>query len=600
MLVYGDREQRENPSAVIDALLSRTRALADLSPGLTRHAELAGLLIEAGRLAQGLIDWEVALRGGQDEVTELSSAALLPAMNFARALWASYRSGFNPSGGEGFVKGLSALNALRILKLPETVTLKEPEGYAFYALYPEAYMEASITTRGSLGDHLEVVGLRSIGTGLACAVAIALGSDRLPVTLRPGGHPFQRTLSLGPALNARLTKGAPTLRLAVVDEGPGMSGSSFGSVADLVEDAGVPGEQVHFFPSHRGDLGPPASERHRRRWSRASKHVVDFEPLFVVPRGRAPTLSAWAEDVTGPPMAPLEDVAGGGWRRHLFTSEAEWPAVHPHWERRKYLLHSESGTWLFKFSGLGAVGERKWRRAQALGGAGLIPPASALRHGFLVQPWLREARPLTRCADFSRPEFIKRCAQYLAFRATRLATPGAGGGASPQGLFEMARFNVGKALGECDAAALDRFAPELDRYGSWIRPVETDNRMHAWEWLRLPDGRWLKADALDHCETHDLVGTQDVAWDIAGASVELALSDDEETELAGRIARLVDQADRPRLRTFYKAAYLAFQLGFHHLAADSVAGSEAVEAARLRARAEGYGQQLQRFLAKLA
>ena len=66
-----------------------------------------------------------------------------------------------------------------------------------------------------------------------------------------------------------------------------------------------------------------------------------------------------------------------------------------------------------------------------------------------------------------------------------------------------------------------------------VRRVETDNRLHAWEWLHTPDGRLLKTDALDHHAGHDLIGCQDITWDIAGATVELDLSDRSETACAG-------------------------------------------------------------------
>jgi hypothetical protein len=83
-----------------------------------------------------------------------------------------------------------------------------------------------------------------------------------------------------------------------------------------------------------------------------------------------------------------------------------------------------------------------------------------------------------------------------------------------------------------------------------VRPVRTDGRLHAHEWLRLPEGRLLKADALDHHRGHDLIGAQDIAWDEAGALVELGLT--------------TDLGD-PQLRAFYRVAYCAFQIGAHTL-----------------------------------
>src|SRR3954453_21950736 len=73
--------------------------------------------------------------------------------------------------------------------------------------------------------------------------------------------------------------------------------------------------------------------------------------------------------------------------------------------------------------------------------------------------------------------------------------------------------------------------PSLERH------VLTDNRMHAWEWLVTPEGRILKADALDHHRGNDLVGPQDVAWDLAGAAVELELDEDGLERLSASLIR---------------------------------------------------------------
>ena len=40
----------------------------------------------------------------------------------------------------------------------------------------------------------------------------------------------------------------------------------------------------------------------------------------------------------------------------------------------------------------------------------------------------------------------------------------------------------------------------------------------------LKDPTLLKTDALDHSEGHDLIGCQDIAWDVVGAATELELS----------------------------------------------------------------------------
>jgi hypothetical protein len=114
-----------------------------------------------------------------------------------------------------------------------------------------------------------------------------------------------------------------------------------------------------------------------------------------------------------------------------------------------------------------------------------------------------------------------------------------------------------------------------------MAPVEIDGKLHAWEWLIEPDGSLVKTDAYDHCGAHDLIGCQDIAWDVAAAGIELELAADEEARLAA-----IAGAD-PRRVAFLRPCYLAFQLGRARLAADA---SDPAEAQRLRAAAARYAR----------
>jgi hypothetical protein len=589
MLVYGDHSRRVDPGAKLEGL---TRALAEVEamrPGPRRHEALVSLLVEAGELVQGLLDAAFAERG-QDDASPLGEACARLMRALGGAVVSSWTSRFEEMGPP--VR--PALHALRALALPPEVECKVPEGHAFYALYPEAYLEAARALPAGEGT-VRVIGLRSIGTSLAGVVAAAVGAEA-PFLVRPVGHAFQRTLSLSESLEGRLLEDAPRHRFVVVDEGPGLSGSSFGAVADLLEERGVPPERLCFLPGHLGPLGPRASERHRARWERASRHAVDFESLLLRPRERAHSLVAWVEDLTGPAEGPPEDVGGGAWRR-LLLREEDWPAVHVQQERRKLLLRAGGRCWLLKFAGLGAYGERRLARARTLQEAGFTPPVSGLRHGFLVQPWLREARPLRGPREGDRRTLARRVGEYLGFRARHFAVREPGRGASPRRLLEMARRNVSLGLGPQWAEALGAWEPRLSSLERAVHRVETDNRLHAWEWLRLPDGRLLKADAVDHHEGHDLIGCQDIAWDVAGAAVELELTEDEVALLRERVARLGGKEPDDELLGFHRLCYLAFQLGHHALAAEALAGWLPEEVERLRRAAERYASGLRRVLA---
>jgi hypothetical protein len=589
MLVYGDHSRRVDPAAKLEELGRAFARVEVMRPGLPRHAALVGLLVEAGELVQGLLDAEFAERQ-RDDISPLSEACARVLLALGQGVLSSWTSGFARLGPP--VR--PALLALRALTLPPEVVCKVPEGYAFYALYPEAYLEAARTLASGEGSP-RVIGLRSIGTSLAGVVAAAMGAEA-PFTVRPVGHAFQRTLSLSAALESRLLADAPRHRFAIVDEGPGLSGSSFGAVADFLEERGVSLERLCFLPGHLGSLGPQASERHRTRWERAARHVVDFERLLLRPDEGSHALPSWVEDLTGPAEASsLEDIGGGAWRRHLLREE-DWPAVHVQQERRKFLLRAGGRRWLLKFAGLGAYGERRLARARVLQEAGFTPPVAGLRHGFLVQPWLEEARPLLDLQSVDRRALVRRVGEYLGFRAKHFAAPEPGRGASPRQLLEMARRNVSLGLGSEWAEMLGAWEPRLSMLERTLRRVEMDNKLQPWEWLVLPDGRFLKADAVDHHEGHDLIGCQDIAWDLAGAEVELELAEDERALLHETVARRGARAPEPEVLRFHRLCYLAFQLGHHALAADTFAGWLSEEATRLRRAAGRYEAWLRREL----
>jgi len=238
----------------------------------------------------------------------------------ARAVTASWTTGVR-----GPCSAAAELAALEAHHLPDTIECRRAEGYAFYALYPEAYLAAA---QAAPAAPRHVIGIRSIGVGLAAIVAVATGAA-LPATVRPRGDPFRRRVEVDPALLAEwLSDGAA--RLAIVDEGPGLSGSSFGAALDVLECAGVARDRIECFPGHAGELGPAASAPHRERWRQLSRHVVDVDALLL----RDGTLARWIGDLVGTVLGPLEDLSAGAWRGRRFPSRSDWPPAVRHQERR--------------------------------------------------------------------------------------------------------------------------------------------------------------------------------------------------------------------------------------------------------------------------
>jgi hypothetical protein len=578
LLVYGKASRTSDPRDRLAALATLLREVAEEPPGIRRHAARVAALIEAGELAQGIAD-AAFLDHGRDLACPARDAATALLLDLARSVWDSWRTGFRTS------PGTPDLTALAATRLPARITTRWAEGFAFYALYPESYAMAA--TRAALAATTRVVGIRSIGAPLSAMVAAGLGSFDMQ-TVRPVGHPFRRALALDDTFAAALTAGDPA-GFAIVDEGPGLSGSSFGAVMDTLAHLGIAEGRLSLFPSHSGAPGPQATERHRARWQRATRHTVPFEDVMLAGGG----LASWVADLVGPAQAPLIEISGGGWRAFQGRSADAWPPVNAQQEKRKFLLRAGGTLWHLKFAGLGPASRAKLDRARALHAAGFTPPVAGYRHGFLVERWIADGRPLDLGA-VAPGVLIDWVGRYLGFRARHFAS-GPERGASLSELLAMARHNVGEALGPDWAERLDAWSePRLAELAGRACPVEIDGRMQPWEFLVRPDGSLLKCDALDHHAAHNLVGCQDIAWDVIGAVVELSLPEDSRDRLATFVAQEGGNPVDPDLLAFLTPCYLAFQLGAASMAAD--AAHDDIEGWRQRRSRARYTEHLRLVL----
>ena len=223
MLVYGDIERDETVGAKQAAITDRLSQAFSMPPDIERHGALVTAFITAGELVQGIVDAEFH-ESGFDAWTKDHAAGMECLSILARIVGESWRSGFEELSPlpQAFFETLHGFDP------SQTIRTKQAEGYAFYALYPESYLEAARAS--GLGPNTQVIGIRSIGTGLSALVAASLGAPA-PITLRPVGHPFGREVRVDPNLTKSLVSDAAK-DFAVVDEGPGLSGSSFGAVAD--------------------------------------------------------------------------------------------------------------------------------------------------------------------------------------------------------------------------------------------------------------------------------------------------------------------------------------------------------------------------------
>ncbi len=584
MLVFGDADETADTAASLERVRVALHAASAAPPGVQRHAALVSAFVAMSALAQGIADSEF-VQQRMDAPSAAQAAATAVLMACAAAIRVSWLSGFaqqqdSPRIGE-------ALRRLVAAPKPDRVRLKRAEAFAFYALYPEAYLAAA----AKLGRKpwLRAIGIRGVGMSLAAVVADAVEAPT-PISVSL----WDRRLALAPDLTAQLAA-ARAGEFAVVDQGPASS-DAFGCVADLLAELGVAPERIHFFPGHVfanghvGESAPQADPTQAARWAKARCHVVSLDELVVRTGTRAHRLESWAAELVGPAEAPLEDISAGAWRHDLQIELSQWPPAHVQQERRKFLMLAHGATWLLKFIGLGALGEKKAARAQILADSGFTPHVAGYRHGFLVERWHGEARTLDP-ARTNRGALISHVGRYLAFRAKRFPAD-SGTGASLAALLTMARQNAVGALGASAAALFERWAHDIGRLDSGLRRIETDNRLHAWEWLSLPDGRLIKADAVDHHAGHDLVGCQDVAWDVAGAAVELGLSPVEVSQLCTVIATESGRPVSPPLLQLLLPCYLAFQLGYYVTAATALAANPD-ESGRMRGAAQRYAGRLE-------
>jgi hypothetical protein len=342
---------------------------------------------------------------------------------------------------------------------------------------------------------------------------------------------------------------------------------------------------VTYLPSHAGEPGPQADPAHRDRWRQARRVVTAFDTPALGEGTPARRLDRWVGDLVGPILEPRRDLSGGRWRE---VRGLDAPAT-PSLERHKFLYRTASGDWLAKFAGLGEGGATKARQAGMLAAAGFSPPTAGLRHGFLIEAWLGEGRGLD-AARHDRGRLLDRLARYLAFRGRQFSAT-AEDGAPMTDLLEMAKINGAEALGSEVGAVIAEHLEYLSKITPPGRPIAVDGRLHAWEWVETPDGRLLKTDAVDHAFGHDLIGCQDIAWDIAGARIELDLSGEEAAWLMRAVERLDGGEASPARLALHEALYAAFQLGLWSVGQDG----DAENARRIAAHAERYRRTLLAF-----
>lgn len=564
MLVYRTEEEIGSPREWI------ARALA---AGFDGSAETArDRLIDWGAIEASIADAHAETEDVEDALTRL----LRDATREAALAWTCAAAGDRDRQEVAGRRHRECLDALSRAALPRRARRRTPEGFAYYALYPERYTEAAAEYFAEHApERVVVIGLRSIGTTLSGAVEAALlrlGARVRSFTVRPRGDPWDRELRLGASLRHELAacSGSPFL---LVDEGPGMSGSSLTGAASALVALGVPRHRVAFLPAHAPDASRFASEAARRLWPEHRAYVGRFEP-------------SWSRREDGTDR--VADASGGAWRR--LVPRAAGIAAQSQHERKKCFVRGDDGGFVEhrRFAGLGPYGARVVRRAEVLAELGFGPAVRGSGDGALRLEFV-PGRLLSPGAVDGR--LLDAIGRYTA--ALRRAFPGSGP-ADLEHLVEATSSNVREALGAEalpeGSRALERWIPRLPRTTTVV-----DGRMQPHEWIDSGE-RIVKLDGFDHGNGHFLPGPVDIAWDVAGAAVEFSLSPPQVAALAAAHAH---HSDDPRIDDrlpFYSVAYLAHRTAYCALARMALAGT--LDGAGFAVLAARYTNALKRALAR--
>jgi hypothetical protein len=422
-----------------------------------------------------------------------------------------------------------------------------PEGFSYYALHPCDVAERAAAPPLDTTRQAAVLGVRSIGTTMSAVLCAALrrrGGRAERRTVRPRGVPYARALRFKRSearwVAHHLTMGS---EFVVIDEGPGLSGSTILSVVGALQAAGAALERILVVGTRQPDPARLLARDAALRWRALRVATVQCE-------SRVP-----------PDFAPL---APGGWRSRFLSADAPWPGCWTWQERAKAL--SSDGRRLLKFEGLGRHGSEARMRSAMAAAAGFGVPAREARDGQVAYD-VAVGTPTCACRLDERT--IDRVADYCAWRASLGPADSAGGA-----LEDMARSNAAVALGVDIGVELEV-----------ARPVVADARMMPHEWIEAPEGVLWKTDAASHGDDHFFPGPTDVAWDLAGAAFEWRMPRPAIDRLLARYAER--SGDRAEKRfSGWLLAYALYRLAWTELAAASV--GTAAEEERLSREADAH------------
>ncbi|MGE5499585.1 MAG: hypothetical protein ACM3Q2_16015 [Syntrophothermus sp.] len=545
MLIYKDVIKKYKTQELIKQITYLTDKMNSVSSSVL-YSNAAELLLRYGEFESAVTD---SLSSGEDIYSGFT-AGLRTAGELTGAIYTSVINNEQPS--PGISASFNELFSRRIF--PASLNISVPEGYAFYSLYPEMYIDAAMKFVNSYqAGHVVVIGIRGIGCSLASVVSAVLrqnGWNARSFTVRPRGEYFNRKLCVSLELKQELLK-IPGAKYLIADEGPGLSGSSFSSVAGYLSSNGIPDNDIIFFPSWDADGSTFVSEESRIRWQRHKKIFVSFEES-VIESGKLKRAFGYDS---------IQDISAGKWRSLFFEDNKNYPHTFAGAEQRKYLISRDGEKSILKFSGLGHYGLKLFERAKILQEAGFSPRTGKTDYGFIEFEFLKGKQLAVKQKS---AKLTDRLAEYIAFTGRNFPEAPA---MDTDELKEMIRINIEKGLGKKWTMMLKRnmFLRDSDYLE---RSAAIDGRMLPFEWISV-NGVYMKTDSLQHHISHFIPGSADIAWDLAGAIIEFRLGGSKSGKhLTSTYIDLSGDLNITKRLPFYIAAYAAFRLGYTEFAAE--------------------------------
>jgi hypothetical protein len=537
MIIYGDPQM----TVTLGEAVARFRDL--LRTGNRNPLDhLRSILILSGQMEQAVEDCASLDDERKRIARELTNEA---ARNFLREFEQTRDRLDESDRFEALLDGLSQGAPQDVL-----LTLKVPEGFAFYALYPEQYHATSkswVSAHSSAENRSALVlGLRSIGTTLSAVVATTLrqrGWQVTRVTARPSGHPFSRQMEIAPEVTAGMSYAL------VVDEGPGLSGSSFAAAAEALLRNGFAADKIFFFPSHPHEPGLHSPPHVREIWERIPRYIPAADNKFWNGKTAPEVLCQRASAQSNTSVSALHDIGGGKWREFAFSSPSQWTAVAPAFERPKFLLEMSDGTrLLWKFTRLSNP-----YPVERCASPFRRPPMLDTCLGYTLFSWIEGER--LQLAEMDS-QFAARLGQHI--NQSALPFDEAEQRQYFQRLRQMAEFNTRESLGDVAVARLEELSKLAEEIQTRDVPCYGDGRLAPHEFIRTASGEIFKVDEDGPYGDHTIIGPQPILWDIAGAIIEWNMNECS----ANALLKQIPSEDKYKAALpFYCASYAAFRAG---------------------------------------